>query len=188
MATIIAGQMDPEAHAAAMAHLAVCSHCASSMAWLERTLVLMRAAGPGPAPALSAELRGLFRKRASPQQRPALPAQLHFDSGRAPRVYGLRSAPSVERQLLFAAGPLEVDLRLLPAGADWGLIGQVLGPAASGSAELFGPVGAFRAELNELAEFELAPVPAGSYRLTLSLPDVDLIIPELELGSVDATP
>jgi anti-sigma factor RsiW len=187
MADLVEGRVAPAAHAALLEHLAGCGRCAANLAWLERTLSLTRADAAGPSEALSAQLRALFRQRGRLPARPAVPAQLHFDSGQGPRATGLRGAPAVERQLLYTAEALEVDLRLMPGRSDWAVSGQVLGPAERGMAELFGAPGAFRAELSELAEFVIAPVPAGRYLLTLSLADVDLMISDLELSSLDAT-
>lgn len=183
IADLADGQLSGAARGEALAHLAACERCSAAVAWLERTLSLMHADAAGPSPALSLDLRALARRRG----RPPTIAQIHFDSGLSPRPAGLRSARAVERQLLYVAEPYEIDLRLLPGRADWTLAGQVLGPAAGGSAELLGEGAAASAELSELCEFVLAAVPPGRYLLTLTLADTDLIISDLDLSGTDAT-
>jgi hypothetical protein len=111
-------------------------------------------------------------------------AALHFDSlGLAP-AFGVRSGKPGARQLLFHAGVDEIDLRIEPAGEAWSVSGQVLGKAtAHGRAILQGAESLSQAVLNELSEFTLPPVQAGTYTLILSLAEVDVEIEELRIGS-----
>jgi hypothetical protein len=110
-------------------------------------------------------------------------AALHFDSvGLAP-AFGVRSGKPGARQLLFHAGVDEIDLRIEPAGQAWTVSGQVLGgSAANGRAILQGTAGISQTTLNELSEFTLPPVQAGSYKLVLSLANVDVEIEEIRIG------
>jgi hypothetical protein len=50
-----------------------------------------------------------------------------------------------------------------------------------GNVALHGSDIALEADLNELHEFTLPPVPAGSYTLTLHTGELDIEIPELEI-------
>ena len=61
------------------------------------------------------------------------------------------------------------------------LAGQVIRDrCAGGVVEISGTTGTAQASLNELCEFSLPPVPVGTYLLRLTMPDVEIEIPELE--------
>jgi hypothetical protein len=111
-------------------------------------------------------------------------AALHFDSlGLAP-AFGVRSGKPGARQLLFSTGTDEIDLRIESAGEEWIVSGQVLGvSAASGRAILQGLLAVRQTTLNELSEFTLPPVRAGTYRLVLCLADMDVELEEIRIGS-----
>lgn len=175
------------------AHLAECPACASSIAWLNRTLGLMRADDSVDAPAtVVAAAKRLFRApapTARPSLRQRIAAVLSFDSAMTPLAFGVRSGISDERQLLFNAGDVDVDVRInrsIQAQGDgqpaWLLSGQLLGAGRGEQIELRGPGGASQAPISALGEFALAPVPAGSYELTLQLADRDLDLPAFEVG------
>jgi hypothetical protein len=128
----------------------------------------------------------LFRSRAV-AEKPALVqrllAALSFDSLSSAPAFGVRSgAPAAARQLLYSAGDNDLDLRVSQSGEQWTVSGQVLGPCAGGRAELEGDGGRAAAELNEQCEFTLSPLPTGSYTLRLRLSDVEIEIPEINLG------
>jgi hypothetical protein len=115
-------------------------------------------------------------------------ASLSFDSRAPGLAFGVRGGQNADapRQLIFGAGDVDVDLRLAPVAEGWAVSGQVLGSCAGGWAELGGASddeSAARAELNELCEFALTPVPAGSYTLRLSLGDLLVEIPNLDLSN-----
>jgi len=109
-------------------------------------------------------------------------AALTFDSSQMTPALGVRAGAAAGRQLLFSAGDSELHLQIAPAGEQWQITGQVLGPCAGGSVELRGANETLNAALNELCEFTLAPLAAGVYALALRLGDVELEIPELEIG------
>jgi hypothetical protein len=176
------------------AHLAECAACASSAAWLERTIGLMRADRSVDAPAtLISEAKRLFRvppPAARPSLRQRIAAVLSFDSATMPLVFGMRSGISDERQLFFNAGDLDIDVRIsrhagAPADeqAAWLVTGQILGADGGQQIELRGPTGSAVAPINALGEFAFAPVPAGRYEITLELANRDLDIPAFEISA-----
>jgi hypothetical protein len=93
---------------------------------------------------------------------------------------------SSDRQLVFEAGPFEVELHTRQERAGWSISGQVLGPtdATSGEVRLIGPRTSTRSALSALLEFRLPFAPNGTYRLELRLDgDAVLRIDSLVLGS-----
>jgi hypothetical protein len=179
---------------AARAHLAACASCARDMAWLEQVVGLMRSDRSASAPADAiARAKELFRARpplAPPPARRRVSAVLSFDSAAVPRAQGMRGAGPSERQLLFNAGALDIDLRVAPSGASlpdgraaWLVSGQLLGAEDGRRVELRGPAWSATSDLDDTGEFALPPVPAGHYALVLLLADFDLDIPDIEIGA-----
>ena len=170
------------------AHIAACSRCAAELAELERIIELMRndLSEDAPPDVIKRALK-LFRARSqqntSSDFRQRVLAVLHFDSiGLAP-AFGVRSGKPGARQLLFSTNVNEIDLRIEPAGQAWLVSGQVLGgETASGTAVLQGATGVSETALNELNEFTLPPVEAGTYKLILNLTDVEVEIEEIRIG------
>ena len=186
------GRLAPDDTRDVRAHLDACTTCAGQLAEVERVTNLMRADTSVDAPrdvflnavqlihvrpARDGVVAGVLRR---------LVASLSFDSGAQGLAFGVRSGRAeVSRQLIFSAGEVDVDLRLAPAAEGWAVSGQVLGECAGGWAELGGADtggDAARAELNELCEFALPTVPAGSYTLRLGLGDTLVEIPGLDLN------
>ena len=172
----------------ARAHLAACADCSEQSAQLERLTSLMRADVSEDAPrGVLMNAVGLFRARRaerSPGLLRRVVAALTFDSSTLTPAFGVRSGQAAPaRQLLFSAGDFDVDLRLASGGEGWTVSGQVLGPCAGGEVVATAAEGeaAARAELNELCEFTLPPVPAGVYTLRLRVDEVEVEIPELSL-------
>jgi hypothetical protein len=171
------------------AHVAVCSRCAAELAELERLIGLMRddLSEDAPPHVIKRALK-LFRKRseqknASSDFRRRLLAVLHFDSDGLAPAFGVRSGKPGATQLLFSTNVNEIDLRIEPAGEEWLISGQVLGgETTSGTAILRGAAGARETSLNELNEFTLPPVEAGTYKLILNLMDVEVEIEEIRIG------
>lgn len=181
------GRVAPEESRDASAHLKTCASCAGQLAAVERLTQMMRADDSVDAPRdLLAGALNLFRARPTREGflRRVVGA-LSFDSGALRPAFGVRSGQATSsRQLLFSAGDVDVDLRLAPGEEGWAVSGQVLGECAGGWAELGGAEDegrAARAELNELCEFALPAVPAGSYTLRLRLDDLLVEIPDLNL-------
>ena len=167
------------------AHLAGCQRCAGDLAWLKRTIELMRTdqAGNPPAEAL-ARVKQLIRTRQHPKPAPLrqrLVAQLRFDSAQAPLAFGIRAGAGGQRQLLFEADQHTIDLRLRPSGELWSVAGQLLGSVTPGRVAIDNADISTTAELSNLSEFVLPPVPAGTYTLTIRLDDRDIAIADLEI-------
>lgn len=124
-------------------------------------------------------------RRPSEPQAPALlerlVAVLRNDSWRQAAA-GLRSQQAWPRALLFSAGDYELDLQIVAHGELWQLRGQLLGPEATATVLLQGENGSSSAELNDLGEFVLPPVPTGRYRLLLVQDARKIVVPNLELG------
>ena len=171
------------------AHLAICTACSDKAARLEHLMGLMHTDRSEDAPlSLIARVKKLFRLGAVSQSTPSrrrrrFLAVLHFDSMKRTGALGVRSGKPGTRQLLFSTGADEIDLRIEPAGPVWTVSGQVLGKSVvRGRAILQSPVSTTQANLNELSEFILASVEAGTYNLILNLESVEIEIDELRIG------
>lgn len=117
-----------------------------------------------------------------------LTAILHSDSWRAPDLAaGLRSLQAWPRAILLRAGDREIDLQVAPRGEQWQLTGQMLGPESPGSVTLSGPADHVTARLNELGEFTLPLVAGGRYTLTITQGDLEIVVPNLEIGPSSTT-
>src|SRR5688500_11878109 len=170
------------------AHIAACSRCAGELAGLESLIQMMRndLSEDAPPDVIKRALK-LYRERSQQNTasdfRQRVLAVLHFDSiGLAP-AFGVRSGKPGARQLLFSTNVNEIDLRIEPAGQAWLVSGQVLGgETTSGTALLQGTTGVSETALNELNEFTLPPVQAGTYKLILNLTDVEVEIEEIRIG------
>jgi hypothetical protein len=171
------------------AHIAACSRCAAELAEVERLTQLMRTdLGEDAPPRVIKRALKLFRarnaqKNTSSDFRQRVLAVLHFDSIGLTPAFGVRSGKPGARQLLFSTNVNEIDLRIEPAGQSWLVSGQVLGgETTSGTALLQGTTGVSETALNELNEFTLPPVEAGTYKLILNLMDVQVEIEEIRIG------
>jgi hypothetical protein len=170
-------------------HAAVCSRCADELAELERLIQLMRSDLSEDAPphvikrALKLYREKHVQQNTSSDLRRRVLAVLHFDSIRLTPAFGVRSGKPGARQLLFNTNVNEIDLRIEPEGQAWLVSGQILGgKTGSGTAVLEGATGVRETALNELNEFTLPPVEAGTYKLILNLTDVEVEIEEIRIG------
>lgn len=168
-----------------LTHLAACRQCAGELSRLERVIGEMRADEMEDAPAYAFErARGLLRMKVSP---PAsvlkrVMAALKFDSLQSSRAFAVRSVAAAERQLLFSAGANDLHIQIKQVEEQWVVSGQVLGPCEGGEVELAGAKATTSTRLNELCEFALNAVPEGTYVLTVRMTDIELQIPDLNLG------
>ena len=170
-----------EARERAMAHVATCSACRDTLSRLERLIFMMKndTAQDPPRDVLMSAIN-IFSPRLQPPVRRII-ATLVFDSRAAPPDFGMRSLHSSSRQLLFWAEDADLDLRITIQNEECIVAGQVIrDPCGGGIVEITGPTGAAQASLNELCEFALPPLPVGTYSLRLTMPDVEIEIPELE--------
>jgi len=97
-------------------------------------------------------------------------------------AFGVRSGQAASRQLVYSAEDHDIDLRLAFDNEMWVVSGQVLREdCGEGRVEIDGPGGVRSAGLNETCEFVLPAVSPGNYVLRVSMPDVLVEIPQLEL-------
>jgi hypothetical protein len=183
---LVDGRLGAEEQQSIHDHISTCSRCAADRAWLEQVIGLMRTDDSIDPPAhVVARAVGLFQSRnvvERPLLRRLLHAILRFDSARMSLAPALRSRVPVERQLLFTAEGFNLDLRIRPQGPMWSISGQVFGTSGGEKIELNAATGTILSYLNDLSEFSLPPVPAGSYNLTLRMHDLDIEIAGLEIG------
>lgn len=164
-----------------MAHVSTCSACDDKLSRLKRLVFMMKndTGQDAPRDVLMSAIN-IFTPR---PQRPVrrIIATLIFDSRAAAPRFGMRSLHSSSRQLLYSAQEADVDLRITVQNEECLVAGQVIrDPCAGGTVEISGPGGSAQASLNELCEFALPALPLGTYSLRLTMPDVEIEIPELE--------
>lgn len=179
-----------ELRAASASHLSSCEDCAAGLQRLEQVFELMRAdkATDAPRDALAFAIN-VFKDRQS-SQAPSLlrkiVAALSFDSSQnfAP-AFGVRSAgASAARQLIYSAAETDIDLRISSADNQWTVAGQVLGEdCVGGRVQLEGADLVETTALNDVCEFTLPPVSAGSYTLRLRYGKTEVEISQLTLGA-----
>ena len=172
---------------AAMSHVSACSDCTAELQRLGQVMELMRTDTATDAPrGLLAFARNIFRQHEvmrEPSLLRRIVAALTFDSSmNLTPAFGVRSGQTTTRQLLYSAEETDIDLRISSEQDQWIVAGQLLGPVcAGGQVEIAGEGQAATATLNDLCEFTLPPMPAGSYTLRLRLSDTQVEIPQLEL-------
>lgn len=184
---LVEGRLAADDAAALRAQIAADPRTQARLARLERLIRLMRADDSVDAPEhVVARAVRVGRRPAPAQQQGALRrliTLLSSDSWRAPgAAIGMRSLQAWPRALLLKAGDRELDLQVGPRGERWQLSGQVLGPEAPGTVTLSGPGDQVAVQLSELGEFALPPVPAGHYTLTVTQNDLEIVVPNLEIG------
>jgi hypothetical protein len=174
-------------HAASMDHISDCSECTEQLERLGNVLELMRTDIAADAPrdvlAFAVNVFSRHERSREPSLLRRLVAALSFDSSSNPApAFGVRSGPAASRQLLYSAEENDIDLRITAEAENWIVAGQVLGEdCAGGRIEIEGEGESAGADLNELCEFTLPPVSAGSYTLRLRLGNAEVEIPGLEL-------
>lgn len=187
LADLAENRTSADERTASMAHVSGCSVCAHQLQRVRQVLELMRTDTAIDAPRdLLAYAVNIFSGREDSHQPSLLRrivAALSFDSSSnlAP-AFGVRSGQATSRQLLYAAEENDIDLRITPDDENWIVAGQVLGQdCVGGRIEIEGKSGSAAATLNQLCEFILPPVPAGTYTLRLQLGNAEVEIPQLEL-------
>jgi len=184
---LVEGRLSPDEQAQARAHLATCTRCTAELTRLEHTIDLMRTDDAVDAPAhVIAQAVALIRVRRQPDQGATMRrvlAMLRFDSAQPAAAYAVRAEATADRQLVFAAAEHDIDVHVSPAGQQWVVVGQLLGPPANGQVELRGAMGVASARLNSQMEFQLPAVPPGTYTMAVLLEDVEITIDDLNVGS-----
>jgi hypothetical protein len=174
-----------EAHAEGFqeteAHLGRCERCRAHVQELGALVGFLeedRSNEPDPA-ALDQSLK-LFQPviragRESRGRRLLEIARCVFDSYSRP-VEGVRDGGILPRQLLYRAGPVDVDLRIEASGGRTSLLGQLLSEAGSFPAETEVRLEAAgeirsRTSTNAVGEFSFPDVPPEPFHLALDLPE-----------------
>jgi|tagenome__1003787_1003787.scaffolds.fasta_scaffold20390769_2 hypothetical protein len=186
---LVKGDLSTEQQAEIAAHIATCSMCAADVAWLEHMLELYQTDDSRSAPPVAlAQVRNFLRRGdvlQSARQVRCIRAVLIFDSANPAQAIPMRSNMAVKRQFVFRAEELDLDLHVSVAGSKWIISGQVLGSDEEGWAELWGEMGTLEANtpLNDLRQFTLPAVTAGTYMLKVQLNDTMIEILGLEIGT-----
>ncbi len=183
LSDFVEGRLPADKRAELQAHLSICSQCAGDAAWLGRIIGLMRADDyEEPPPRVAAGISRVFRPADNALARPwRIMAMMRFDSALVPMAVSRRSGPIGERQLLYEAEVFHLEVRIKQAGSLYQVSGQVLNADERGQVQLQGPASVVRADINEVGEFVLPPVPVGKYILILLLTAVEIEISALEI-------
>lgn len=186
LADLIDGRATLEEQAQLMTHITDCQRCGNEYERLERLIALMRSDNSEDAPSdVISNAISLFRDHVISHEPPVLRrliAELIFDSVNMAPAFGVRSGQAASRQLIYSAEENDIDLRLTFDNEMWVVSGQVLREdCGDGRVEIDGPGGIRSAALNETCEFVLPGVSPGNYVLRVSMPDVLIEIPQLEL-------
>src|SRR5262245_21847609 len=187
IADLVEGRLGDDERAEATAHTAECSRCAEQAARLERAVLMMRTDTTEEAPRYAiASAVSAFRSRVSGAESSLkrLLAALTFDSFQMESAAGLREGAIAERQLVYSAGDSTLHLQVSRSGDVWLVSGQVLGDCAGGEIEVRdASQESVKVALSGLYEFTVPPLKSGSYSLLLRLPDIEVEIPDFELGA-----
>lgn len=168
-------------------HVSECARCSADLRLLGSPGQAANCASAVTDQSVLGRARRFLRQTSAGRSTLQFTGVLRFDSATMAPAFGMRGASeSNDRQLLFEAGPFEVELHTRGGRAGWNISGQVLGPtdATSGQVRLIGTRASVRSRLSELLEFRLPIVPAGSYRLELRLAAEAL----LQIGPVELGP
>jgi hypothetical protein len=166
-------------------HVKGCESCKTELSRFEKVLEAMRADVSADAPAESVMwAKDLFRTRQFAPRETMVQkvlAVLQVDLSQLSPAFGERSAATAA-QMLFQAGDNSVDLRVSPAEKGVKLMGQVLGGGFENcSIVLSGGKKDITGNANELAEFTLTGVKAGTYEMTLTSGTQQIVLENLVL-------
>jgi hypothetical protein len=167
---------------AALTHVSTCSECDNLLRSLRQLIRTMQSDRGADAPRdVLLSTISIFSPSQSPLRR--VVAILTFDSRNTRPAYGMRSLHATSRQMLYSAQETDLDLRVTVQNDECILAGQIMrdGCPGGGVVKISGADGSAEASLNELCEFTLPAVPIGKYSLTVTMLDVEIEIPELEL-------
>jgi anti-sigma factor RsiW len=171
---------------AADEHTATCQRCADQVEWARAVYGIASTDDLEDAPshviARAVRLVRPLQPAAGQSLRRRLIGALQFDSALSGAPAGARAGAVQARQTVFEAGEFTVEVRTEPRGHAFVVSGQVLGTSDGGDALLSSPEQPQVTSLNEVCEFEFAPVRPGRYTLSLRLRDVDVDVPNLVLA------
>jgi len=182
LADIVEDRATAETLRAATAHVATCSACDDTLRRLRQLVLMMRSdtATDAPRDVLMSAIHIFSPQRQRPLRH--IIATLIFDSRNAGPAFGMRSVYRSSRQLLYSAQETDLDLRITIQNEECVVAGQVIREGCVGGlVEISGATGSVEAILNELCEFTLPAIPVGNYSLRVTMSDVEIEIPELEL-------
>jgi anti-sigma factor RsiW len=186
LADLAEGRLQTEAAHALRAQIATDPAALETLSAFETIMGLMRDDDSIDAPehVIARALR--LMRQPAPLSAPGLlqriVAVLRSDSRQLPLTSGLRSGDDLPRSLIYHADTFDIDLQIAPRAGRWQLQGQILGDQLHGTVLLSSAQQSLSAPINELGEFSLPPVDAGSYMLLIQLESHELLIEELELG------
>ena len=172
---------DPAALAAAKQHLSVCEQCQRNAGEFNELLRFLNTDTKNEPPAELLEwgiqlFQPVFRPAEGTTSKVLRIARRVFDSFEQPAPVGIRSAGSVERQLLFKAGNVAVDVRIETGDERVSLAGQVVSESerffenTPVRLESHGVV-RYNTQTNPVGEFLFDEVPDDTYNLSVDLPD-----------------
>ena len=131
--------------------------------------------------------KNLFRARAAEPKQSVVErvlAVLQIDLAPNKAAFGERSASAGSaRQLLFDAGEHQIDLRITGVNKGFRLNGQVLGAGFAGAeVKLFNAEKSLTVNSNYLSEFSFEKISKGTYTLSLTFVDKEIIIENIIIG------
>jgi hypothetical protein len=184
-------KVTPERHEAMQQHLdAACEACWKAFElWRHALAIADREAGYQPPESAVRSVKGTFAlyKPVGVGSRVREIAQLILDTFEQPMLAGVRSANSAARQLLYKAGPFQIDVRLAPVlgSGRVSLAGQVMNAEApkKGLHELpvvlrSGELKRARTMTNQFGEFQLEFEPAEELHLSFEFSrEMEVVIP-----------
>lgn len=184
IADLVEGKLAADANGNAANHIKNCLDCAKIAEELGSTIGLMRSDKMEDAPDYAIKFAFNIMPRKAIAETPSLlqkiAAALSFDSATFTPAYGVRSgATAKSRQLIFNADEMEIDLRVTQQGINWVISGQILGECENGWVELTGENAKVESAINELCEFKLPPIKAGSYFLKLVIENLEIELPQI---------
>ncbi len=156
---------------------------------MQHTTQTMKAAGNVVVPSFLLERgRALFRERYPSPQRTTWFPNLVFDSRQRLAAAGARGAGAASFQLVYHTEAFDIELWQDPLeNGAWYVIGQVMpqqdaAEVLPAAVVLNSETGGIFTATQEGAEFHLTSVPAGTYQMTLNLPNGDIQISALQIG------
>ena len=126
--------------------------------------------------------KNIFRSRLTAPKKSIVEqvlAVLKIDLSPDQAAFGERSASASQtRQMLFEAADSSIDLRITTSDEGFIIKGQILG---EGFEEATIKIGQAQTETNQLSEFEIKNIPAGTYDLSIKTDNQEIVLKAIEL-------